>query len=54
METLLVDKTKLLSIPEYAVFKGVKRQTVYNWLNDNEKKRDIKVIEISGKKFIEI
>lgn len=54
MESLKIDKSKLLSIPEYAKLMGVKRQTVYNWLNDEERKRFIKVVDISGKKFIEL
>lgn len=54
MESLKIDKSKLLSIPEYARYMGVERQTVYNWLKDEVKKREIKLIEISGRKFIEI
>lgn len=54
MEVLKIDKSRLFSIPEYAKEKGVERQTVYRWLADPEKSRTIKVIEISGKKFIEI
>lgn len=54
MEVLKIDKTKLLSIPEYAKYMGVERQTVYNWLKDEEKRKTINLIEISGKKFIQI
>lgn len=54
MENIKVDKTKLLSIPEYARLMGVERQTVYNWLKDEVKRKEIKLVEISGKKFIEL
>jgi predicted DNA-binding transcriptional regulator AlpA len=54
MEILKIDRNKLYSIPDYAKLMGVERQTIYNWLKDDEKKKEIKLIEISGKKFIQI
>ena len=52
MEAIKQDVTKLYSIPEYAKLLGVTRQTVYNWLADKEK--NLKVISISGKQFIQL
>jgi len=54
METKMVDKTKLLSIPDYAKLMGVERQTVYNWLKDEVKRKEINLVEISGRKFIQL
>jgi len=52
MEAVKQDITKLYSIPEYAKLMGITRQTVYNWISDKEKK--IKVVNISGKQFIQL
>ncbi len=52
METTKQDITKLYSISEYAKMMCISRQTVYNWIADKEK--NIKVITISGKQFIQL
>ena len=54
MEVLKQDITKLYSLTDFAKMKGVTLQTVYIWLNDSEKKRTLKVVEISGKCFIKL
>lgn len=41
---------ELMSIQDYAKHKKVTRQTIYNWIKDKK----IKVINISGKKFIKL
>jgi len=50
MKSLYVDKTKLVSISEFADKNKVTRQTVYNWIKEHK----IKYIEIAGKLFIEL
>lgn len=48
MEVLKIDRTKLITVRNYAVQKRVTTQQVYNWI----KQKKIKVEEIDGVKFI--
>ncbi len=50
MEKLKIDKTKLITVTNYAKQMDKKRQTIYNWAKDGK----IKMIEIDGIKFIDI
>lgn len=52
MQQIKKDINKLYSIEEYSKLMGVTRQTVYNWIADSTRK--IKVVNISGRKFIEL
>jgi excisionase family DNA binding protein len=52
METLKQDLTKLYTITDYARLMGVSRQTVYNWINDKDRK--LMTVTISGKQFIKL
>lgn len=38
-----------MTVEEFAKFKGVTIQTVYNWLKDNR----VKQVDFKGKKFID-
>ena len=51
MEELKVDKTKLITVANYAKECGVTRQTIYLWAKDPEKK--IKIVTIDGFMFVE-
>lgn len=48
METIKVDRTKLITQSEYAKLKGVTRQRVSQMVKD----KVVKVIEIKGAKLI--
>ncbi len=50
MELLKVDRTKLMTITNYAEKHGVTRQTIYLWAKDKK----IKVVEIDGVKFVDL
>lgn len=50
MEKLKIDRTKLITVSNYAKQKGVTRQAIYA----KAKKGDVKIIEIDGIKFIEL
>lgn len=52
MEKLKIDKTKLMTVSNYAKKIGVTRQTVYLWAKD--KTKNIKIVEIDGIMFVEI
>jgi predicted site-specific integrase-resolvase len=49
MESIKVDRTKLLKVSSFAKVKGVDRQTVYLWIKEGK----IKPIDIDGVKFIQ-
>jgi len=48
MEVLKIDRTKLITVKNYALSKGVTPQQVYNWINDKK----VKQVIIDGVKFI--
>lgn len=48
METLKVDRTRLVKVSTYAKENGVDRQTVYLWIREGK----IKTVDIDGVKFI--
>ena len=48
METLKIDRTKLITQSEYAKLKGVTRQRVSQMVKD----KSVKVVEIKGAKLI--
>jgi len=50
MDNLKVDQTKLLTVRNFALMKGVTVQQVYNWI----KQEKVKEIRIDGVKFIQI
>ena len=50
MEVLKIDRTRLMTVRNYALTKGVTVQQVYNWINDSK----IKEVKIDGVKFIEV
>ncbi len=50
MEKVKVDRTKLITVTNYADKIKKKRQTVYNWIKEGK----LKTIEIDGVKFIDI
>ena len=50
MESLKINKTKLITVSNYAKKHGLTRQTIYA----REKAGTIEIIEIDGVKFIEI
>ena len=50
METLKIDRTKLITVTNYAKKYGMTRQTVYN----KAKSKEVKIVEIDGVKFIDI
>lgn len=49
MEALKIDKTKLMTVRNYALKKGVTVQQVYNWI----KNKTVKEVKIDGVKFIQ-
>ena len=50
MEKLRIDRTKLITVTNYAKKEGVTRQTIYA----REKAGTLKIVEIDGVKFIEL
>lgn len=50
MNKLKVDRTKLITVTNYAKMKGLTRQAIYAQAKRNE----VKLIEIDGVKFIEL
>ena len=50
METLKVDKTKLLKVSNYAKLKGYTPQRIYQLAKEGS----IKIVEIDGVKFVKI
>lgn len=48
MEALKIDRTKLITVKNYALQKGVTPQQVYNWINEKK----VKEVVIDGVKFI--
>ena len=50
METLKIDRTKLMKISSYAKQKGLTPQRIYQM----EKEKLIKIIEIDGVKFVQV
>lgn len=48
METLKVDKTKLITVRNYAKLKDLTVQQIYNWIRDEK----VKHTNIDGVKFI--
>lgn len=50
METLKIDRTKLMTVANYAKKRGVTPATIYNW----NKAGDVKFEEIDGVKFVKL
>ena len=50
MESLKIDRTKLVKVSNYADSKGVTRQAIY----EQVKRGDVKIVEIDGVKFVNI
>lgn len=48
MISLKLDRTKLITVTNYAKKKGVERQTVYNWV----KSKQVVSVDIDGVMFI--
>lgn len=41
METLKIDRTKLITVKNYSLRMGITPQQVYNWIKDNKVKTEI-------------
>lgn len=50
MKSTKIDRTKLITVSNYAKKIGKERQTIYNWAKNGQ----IKIIEIDGIKFVDI
>lgn len=50
MLTLKIDRTKLMTVTNYAKQNKVERQTVYNWIKQGK----VKEVNIDGVRFIYI
>lgn len=50
MESLKIDRTRLIKVSSYAKKKGVSTVQVYNWIKDKK----VKEVIIDGVKFIEL
>lgn len=48
MENLKLDRTKLMTVSNYAKEKGVTRATIYNWA----KSGSVNIIELDGVMFV--
>lgn len=49
METAKINPSNLMTVNDYALFKGVKRQTIFNWVKCGR----LKKVNFLGKDFID-
>ena len=50
MENKKINPVNLKTVVDYAKFKGVTRQTVYNWIKEG----DLKQVSFLGKSFVDV